>query len=73
MEEGGVGKGPVCVGGSRERVRHSAERGFEDGAEGEALKLSEPRSSSYFNSYVSFYYEQKSCYVPSVPFCPASS
>lgn len=31
-------------------------------------KLGVPRSSSYINSYVSSYCEQKSCYVPSVPF-----
>lgn len=53
-----MGKGPVCVGGSREHVRHSSEHGlgsrFEDEAEGEALKVGEPRSSSHFNSYVVF-------------------
>lgn len=72
-----MGKCLVCVGGSRECVRHSSEHGMgsrsEDGAKGEALKPGGPRSSSHFNSYMSFYYKQKSCYVPSVPFCPASS
>lgn len=71
-------EGELCgrVGGSRQCVRHSSEHGlgpcFEDGAEEEALKLGKPRRSSHFNSYMSCY-EQKSCYVPSVPFFPASS
>ena len=56
-------------------MRHSSEHGlgscFEVAVEG-ALKLGEPRSSSHCNPCVS-YYEQKSCYVPSVPLCSASS
>lgn len=64
-----MGKGAVCVGRRKVYVRHSSEHGLgSDGAEGEALKVGHPRSSSYINSYVFSYHEHKSCYVWSVPF-----
>lgn len=63
-----MGKGPVCVGRRKLYVRHSSEHSLgSDGAEGEALKLGDLRSSSYINSYVSFCSDQKS-QVPGVPF-----
>lgn len=56
------------VGRGKLYVRHSSEHGLgSDGAKGEGLKLEDLRSSSFINSYVSFYYEQKSL-VPGVPF-----
>lgn len=48
-------------------MRHSSEHGLgSDGAEGEAGELKEQFLTS--TPTMSSYYEQKSCYVPSVPF-----
>lgn len=68
-----MGKGPVYVGGSRVCVRHSSEHGLGlDGAEGEVLKLGDPRSSSISAPLCPFTMSRRALYA-NCSFCPASS